>query len=133
MSSLHAVDKNIPILVVDEAPRLRKTMKNALVQLGFKNIQEAEDGPAALEKLRAESFKLIFSDRTMPNMTGMELLREIRSDQDLQTLPFVMLSGDGRKELVVEAIQAGVSNYMVKPFTVDDLKSKLEMISSKLR
>jgi len=130
--SLSDVDKNIPILVVDDFSTMRRIVKNCLTQLGFKNITEAEDGQIALEKLKNNSeIKLIISDWNMPNMMGIDLLRAVRSDDSLKSIPFLMVTAEAQKENVLEAAKAGVSNYIVKPFTADALQTKLEAIYTK--
>lgn len=121
----------MPILVVDDFNTMRRIVKTCLRQLGFENIAEAEDGKVALEKLKNSEFKLIVSDWNMPNMMGIDLLRAVRSDEKLKHLPFLMVTAEAQKENVLEAAKAGVSNYIVKPFTADQLQTKLEAIYSK--
>ncbi|MCB0317542.1 MAG: chemotaxis response regulator CheY [Bdellovibrionales bacterium] len=125
------MDGNIPILVVDDFSTMRKIVRTSLKQLGFTNVTEAEDGRVALEKLRNGEFKLIVSDWNMPNMMGIDLLKEVRADETLKHLPFLMVTAEGKKENVLEAAKAGVSNYIVKPFNVDSLKEKLEAVFKK--
>lgn len=131
MSILNSIDGNIPILVVDDFSTMRKIVRTSLKQLGFTNVTEAEDGRVALEKLRNGEFKLIVSDWNMPNMMGIDLLKEVRADETLKHLPFLMVTAEGKKENVLEAAKAGVSNYIVKPFNVDSLKEKLEAVFKK--
>lgn len=119
------------ILVVDDFSTMRRIVKNILAQLGFANVEEAEDGKAALSKLKTGGFEFVISDWNMPNMMGIDLLREVRSDDSLKSLPFLMVTAESQKENVVEAVQAGVSNYIVKPFTADTLEQKLEAIFKK--
>lgn len=131
MSALNSVDRNIPILVVDDFNTMRRIVRGALKQLGFENITEAEDGKVALEKLGLSEFKLIISDWNMPNMMGIDLLRAVRGDEKFKTIPFLMVTAEAQKENVIEAAKAGVSNYIIKPFTADALQQKLEAIFSR--
>jgi len=110
---------------------MRRIVKNCLIQLGFTNIAEAEDGEAALAKLRTGSFQLIISDWNMPKMMGIDLLRAVRADEKLKAIPFLMVTAEAQKENVIEAAKAGVSNYIVKPFTPDQVQTKLEAIFKK--
>ena len=119
------------ILVVDDFSTMRRIVKNILQQLGFSNVEEAEDGKVALGKLRNNAFDFVISDWNMPNMMGIDLLREVRNDPNLKALPFLMVTAESQKENVIEAVQAGVSNYIVKPFTADTLETKLETIFKK--
>jgi len=120
-----AVDKKMPILIVDDYKTMLRIIRNLLKQLGFDNVEEATDGTAALQKLREGDFKLVISDWNMEPMTGIELLREVRSDNALRKLPFIMVTAESKTENVVIAKEAGVSNYIVKPFNAATLKSKL--------
>ncbi len=120
-----AVDMNMKILVVDDYRTMLKIICNLLRQLEFNNVENAMNGSGALEKLRADSFGLVISDWNMQPMTGIELLREVRADKTLQSLPFIMVTVESRTESIIAAKEAGVSNYVVKPFTVEILKSKL--------
>jgi len=131
MLDLNAVDRAIPILVVDDFATMRRIIKTSLRQLGFENITEAEDGKVALSKLQAGDYKLIISDWNMPNMMGIDLLRAVRGDERLKPTPFLMVTAEAQKENVLEAAKAGVSNYIVKPFTANDLQKKLELIFTK--
>lgn len=128
MSALNSVDRNIPILIVDDFATMRRIVKTCLRQLGFENVTEAEDGKVALQKLQANEFKLIISDWNMPNMMGIDLLRNVRSDEKFKALPFLMVTAEAQKENVIEAAKAGVSNYIIKPFTADQLEAKLSAI-----
>jgi len=122
----------IKVLVVDDFPTMRRIVKNLLKQLGFDNIDEAEDGAQALMRLRSGNFGLVISDWNMPNMEGIELLRNIRKEPDpLRDIPFLMVTAEAEKEKVIEAIKSGVDNYVVKPFTAEILKEKLEKIAEK--
>jgi two-component system chemotaxis response regulator CheY len=128
MSALNALDKNMPILIVDDFSTMRRIVKNCLKQLGFENITEAEDGTVALSKLENNEFKFIISDWNMPNMMGIDLLKAVRSNDKLKTIPFLMVTAEAQKENVLEAAKAGVSNYIIKPFTADVLQTKMEAI-----
>ena len=129
MSGLNSLDKkNLNVLVVDDFNTMRRIVKNCLKQLGFDNIAEAEDGEAALTKLREGSFQLIISDWNMPKMMGIDLLRAVRADNKLKGIPFLMVTAEAQKENVIEAAKAGVSNYIIKPFTPDQVQTKLEAI-----
>ncbi|NLF25773.1 MAG: response regulator [Deltaproteobacteria bacterium] len=129
MSGLESLDKKkLNVLVVDDFSTMRRIVKNCLRQLGFENITEAEDGEAALAKLRGGPFQLIISDWNMPKMMGIDLLRAVRADEKLKDIPFLMVTAEAQKENVIEAAKAGVSNYIIKPFTPDQVQSKLEAI-----
>jgi two-component system, chemotaxis family, chemotaxis protein CheY len=121
-------DPSMKILIVDDMSTMRRIVKNIVKQLGFANVEEAENGQEALEKLRAESFGFIISDWNMPVMTGIELLRAIRADDKLKAIPLLMVTAEAQKENLVEAIKAGVSNYIVKPFTAEVLQEKMNKI-----
>lgn len=123
-----AADPNMKILVVDDMSTMRRIVKNIMKQLGYANVEEAENGKDALDKLKAESFGFVISDWNMPVMTGIELLRAIRADDKLKALPVLMVTAEAQKENLVEAIQAGVSNYIVKPFTAEVLQEKMNKI-----
>lgn len=115
-------------LVVDDFSTMRRIVRNLLKELGFLNVQEAEDGVEALAKLRADTFDFVVSDWNMPNMTGIELLRAIRADAKLKHLPVLMVTAEAKKENIIEAAQAGASGYVVKPFTAATLDEKLKKI-----
>lgn len=117
------VDKNLNILVVDDYQTMIRIIKNLLKQLGFNNIDEATDGTAALEKMAAKGYGLIISDWNMEPMTGLDLLKEVRSKGN--NVPFIMVTAESKTENVLAARQAGVNNYIVKPFNADTLKQKL--------
>ena len=123
-----AIDTSMKILVVDDFATMRRIVKGVLKQLGFMNIIEAEDGTDALEELRKEKVGLIVSDWNMTNMTGLDLLRSVREDANLKTIPFLMVTAEGQKENVVEAVKAGVNNYIVKPFTPETFHEKLKKV-----
>ena len=122
------MDFNMKIMVVDDFATMRRIVKGALKQLGFKNIIEAEDGSAALQELKKETVGLIVSDWNMPKMTGLELLKAVRGDETLKGVPFIMVTAEGQKENIVEAVKAGVSNYVMKPFSPETLKEKIDKV-----
>ncbi len=122
------IDTGIKVLVVDDMSTMRRIVKNVLRQIGFSDIVEAENGQDALTKLKAGGFGLVVSDWNMPVMQGIELLRAVRADTELKTIPFLMVTAEAQKENLIEAVQAGVSNYVVKPFTAEVLQGKLEKI-----
>ena len=115
-------------LVVDDFSTMRRIVRNLLKELGFINVQEAEDGVEALRKLKSDMFDFVVSDWNMPNMTGIELLREIRADVKLKHLPVLMVTAEAKRENIIEAAQAGASGYVVKPFTAATLDEKLKKI-----
>jgi two-component system chemotaxis response regulator CheY len=118
----------ITILIVDDFPAMRRIIKNILRQLGYNHIIEAEDGALALAKLQQEKIDFVISDWNMPNMTGLDLLKAIRADAKLQHIPVLMVTAEALKENVIEAVKAGVNNYIVKPFTPETLQEKMEAI-----
>ncbi len=120
-----AVDLNMRVLVVDDYKTMVRIIRNLLKQLNFNNVDEASDGSAALRKLREGKFDLVISDWNMEPMTGLQLLKEVRSDDKLKSLPFIMVTAESKTENVIAAKQAGVSNYIVKPFNAATLKAKL--------
>ena len=120
-----AVDINLPILIVDDYKTMLRIIRNLLKQLNFNNVDEATDGSEALKKLREKKFSLVISDWNMEPMTGLQLLREVRSDIKLKEMPFIMVTAESKTENVIAAKAAGVSNYIVKPFNAETLKQKL--------
>lgn len=118
-------DPNMKILVVDDMMTMRRIVKSVLKQLGFTNVDEAENGQEALQKLRADTYGLVVSDWNMPIMTGIDMLRAIRSDKKLKTIPVLMVTAEAQQSNLVEAVQAGVSNYIVKPFTAETMQEKI--------
>ena len=120
-----AVDLNMNILVVDDYKTMLRILRNLLKQLNFANIEEAADGEQALAKLKEGNFGLVISDWNMEPMTGIELLREVRGDGKLKNIPFIMVTAESKSENVIAAKDAGVSNYIVKPFNAETLKSKM--------
>ena len=125
-----AVDKRTPILVVDDYKTMVRIVRNLLHQLGFENVDEANDGATALAKLRARRFGLVISDWAMEPMTGLELLQQVRADPDLKTLPFIMITAENRKDRVAKAEQAGANGYIVKPFTAETLNDRIARVMS---
>ncbi|GBL04029.1 chemotaxis response regulator CheY [Glaciecola sp. KUL10] len=126
------MDKNMKILVVDDFSTMRRIIKNLLKDLGFTNIQEADDGSTALPMLQNGDFDFVVTDWNMPGMQGIDLLRAIRSDDSLKHLPVLMVTAEAKKEQIVAAAQAGVNGYVVKPFTAATLKEKLDKIFERL-
>ena len=124
-------DQNLKFLVVDDFSTMRRIVRNLLKELGFANVDEAEDGVVALSKLRSTNFDFVVSDWNMPNMTGLDLLKEIRGDANLKHLPVLMITAEAKKENIVFAAQAGASGYIVKPFTAATLEEKLNKIFQK--
>ena len=120
-----AVDLNMKVLIVDDYKTMLRIIRNLLRQLNFTNIDEATDGSMALQKLRQDDFGLVISDWNMEPMTGIQLLREVRADDKLKHIPFIMVTAESKSENVIAAKEAGVSNYIVKPFNAETLKSKL--------
>lgn len=126
------MDKSMKILVVDDFATMRKVIRNLLKQSGYENIVEAEDGLLALKVLKSQKVDFIISDWNMPNMSGLELLKNVRADEELKSLPFLMVTAEALQENVVAAVKAGVSNYIVKPFTSETLDEKIKKIMEKL-
>lgn len=126
------VDKNIAFLVVDDFPTMRRIVRSLLKELGFGNVEEAEDGQEALTKLKGGGFDFVVADWNMPNLDGMEMLKQIRADPDLSKLPVLMVTAEAKKENIIAAAQAGASGYVVKPFTAATLDEKLNKIFEKL-
>lgn len=121
-------DPNMKILVVDDMSTMRRIVKNILKQLGFNNLEEAENGQDALTKLKADSYGFVVSDWNMPVMMGIDMLRAMRTDEKLKEIPVLMVTAEAQKENLLEAIQAGVSNYLVKPFTPEAMQDKINKI-----
>jgi two-component system, chemotaxis family, chemotaxis protein CheY len=122
------MDKSINVLIVDDYKTMLRIIRNLLKQLEFDNVEEATDGAEALQKLRAGNFGLVISDWNMAPMTGLDLLKEVRADARLKDMPFIMITAESKTENVVAAKQAGVSNYIVKPFNAETLKEKIEKV-----
>lgn len=122
------MDTTIKVLIVDDFATMRRILKNILKKIGFTNIIEADDGSNALKVLEKEKVDLVISDWNMPKMTGLELLKAVRSNAAFKDLPFLMVTAEAQKQNIIEAVQAGVSNYVVKPFTEEVITEKLEKI-----
>lgn len=120
------MDTSIKVLVVDDFATMRRIVKGVLKQLGFDHIVEAEDGSMAMDTLKKEEIGLIVSDWNMPKMTGLDLLRAVRGDDGLKGIPFIMVTAEGLKENVLEAVKLGVTNYIVKPFTPEGFSEKIQ-------
>ena len=123
-------DTNMRVLVVDDFSTMRRIVKNILRQLGFNNVVEADDGTTAWDVLNKEKIDFIISDWNMPQMTGIDLLRKVRASEEFGHLPFLMVTAEAQQENIIEAAQAKVSNYIVKPFTAETMKQKIEKIFS---
>ena len=123
-----AVDLKMPVLIVDDYRTMLRIVRNLLNKIGFSDIDEATDGKEALEKLRKRTYGLVISDWNMQPMTGYELLKEVRGDASLSSLPFVMVTAESKAENVIAARQAGVNNYIIKPFSAEVLKAKLKTV-----
>jgi two-component system chemotaxis response regulator CheY len=129
---LKALDKNMQILVVDDFSTMRRIVKNVLRELGFSNLKEAEDGAPALQMLKTTKIDFVVTDWNMPGMTGLELLKAIRADEKLKTIPVLMVTAEAKREQIIEAAQAGVNGYVVKPFTAQTLKVKMEKVFERI-
>jgi two-component system chemotaxis response regulator CheY len=125
-------DPNTKFLVVDDFSTMRRIIRNLLKELGFNNVEEAEDGVQAMNTLRGGGFQFVISDWNMPNMTGIDLLRSIRADAALKHIPVLMVTAEAKKENIIAAAQAGASGYIVKPFTAATLNEKLAKIFEKM-
>ncbi len=124
------MDKSMNVLIVDDYKTMLRIIRNLLKQIEFNNVDEASDGAEALSKLRCGNYGLVISDWNMQPMTGLELLQEVRQDSRLKSLPFIMITAESKTENVVAAKQAGVSNYIVKPFNAETLREKIEKVLS---
>lgn len=122
------MDKNMKILVVDDFSTMRRIIKNLLRDLGFTNTQEADDGNTALPILQHGGIDFLVTDWNMPGMTGLDLLKAVRDDPNLVSLPVLMVTAESKREQIIEAAQAGVNGYVVKPFTAATLKEKIDKI-----
>lgn len=120
------------ILIVDDFSTMRRIIKNLLRELGFSNTMEADDGSTALPMLRNGGFDFLVTDWNMPNMEGIDLLRAVRADPSLKALPVLMVTAEAKRDQIVEAAQAGVNGYIVKPFTAETLKEKIDKIFERL-
>jgi two-component system, chemotaxis family, chemotaxis protein CheY len=126
------MDKGMKILVVDDFPTMRRIVRNLLKELGYSNVDEAEDGQAGLARLRSGTYEFVISDWNMPNLDGLAMLKEIRADAHLAHLPVLMVTAESKKENIIAAAQAGASGYVVKPFTAATLDEKLNKILEKM-
>jgi two-component system chemotaxis response regulator CheY len=124
-------DKNLRFLVVDDFSTMRRIVRNLLKEIGFLNVEEAEDGAVALQRLQSGGIDFVISDWNMPNMDGLALLQQIRGNDALKTLPVLMVTAEAKKENIIAAAQAGASGYVVKPFTAATLDEKLNKILEK--
>jgi two-component system chemotaxis response regulator CheY len=122
------VSKDVKFLVVDDFSTMRRIVKNLLHDLGYPNVTEADDGKTALPMLQAGGFDFLISDWNMPGMSGLDLIKAVRSDAKLAKLPVLMLTAEAKREQIIEAAQAGVNGYVIKPFTAETLKEKLDKI-----
>ena len=121
-------DKNMKILIVDDFSTMRRIIRNILKQLEFINVEEAEDGSVAFEKLKEADYDFVITDWNMPNMTGLDLLKEIRANEKLKDMKILLVTAEAEKENIIQAAQAGVNDYVVKPFTADVLEQKINKI-----
>ena len=126
------MDKNMKILIVDDFATMRGIIKNLLRDLGFTNVAEADDGQTALPVLRSGSFDFLITDWNMPNMTGLDLLKAVRGDARLAKLPVLLVTAEAKRDQIVEAAQAGVNGYVIKPFTANTLKEKIDKIFERI-
>lgn len=126
------IDKQMKILVVDDFSTMRRIIRNLLRDLGFENTHEADDGNTALPILRRGGFDFLITDWNMPGMDGLSLLEEVRKDNELRSLPVLMVTAEARREQIVTAAQAGVNGYIVKPFTANTLKEKIDKVFERL-
>ncbi len=122
------MNKNMKILIVDDFSTMRRIIKNLLRDLGFTNTEEADDGSTALPMLKSGNFDFLVTDWNMPQMTGIDLLRAVRADDRLKHLPVLMVTAEAKRDQIIEAAQAGVNGYVVKPFTAQALQDKIEKI-----
>ncbi len=122
------MDANKKILVVDDSSLMRSFAKGSLKQLKLNNVDEAENGEEALVKLKKDMYDLVLSDLHMPNMNGLELLKAVRSDSNLKDIPFIMMTLDGKKDILLEAVKEGLNDYLMKPVTAGDLSQKLKKV-----
>ena len=123
-----AYDPNMRVLVVDDFSTMRRIIKNILRQLGFNNVVEADDGTTAWDVLNKDKIDFVISDWNMPQMTGIDLLRKVRGSEEFADMPFLMVTAEAQQENIIEAVQAKVSNYIVKPFTAEVMKQKIDKI-----
>ena len=122
------MDLNMDILIVDDFATMRRILRNVLKQIGLTSIKEADDGKSALKELKKKKFDLVLCDWNMPEMSGIELLKAIRADDELKDIPFVMVTAESQRDNILEAVKAGANNYIVKPFTADTIGEKLKKV-----
>jgi len=127
-----AADTNMKVLIVDDFSTMRRIIKNLMRDLGFNNTSEADDGNTALPMLKSGGYDFLITDWNMPGMTGIDLLRAVRKDPDMANLPVLLVTAEAKKEQIIEAAQAGVNGYIVKPFNVATLKEKIEKIFERI-
>jgi two-component system chemotaxis response regulator CheY len=127
-----ALDKNMKILIVDDFSTMRRIIKNLLRDLGFSNTAEADDGTTALPMLQSGNYDFLVTDWNMPGMTGIDLLKAVRADPKLSTMPVLLVTAEAKRDQIVEAAQAGVNGYIIKPFTAVTLKEKIEKIFERI-
>ncbi len=131
MDPKRLLDRDIKVIAVDDYSTMRRILKNLLWQLGLKSVLEAEDGKAALNVLQHEKVDLIISDWSMPRMTGLEFLKAVRADPEIKDIPFIMITAEGERDRILAAVQAGVSSFIVKPFTAEVLGEKIKKVFGK--
>jgi two-component system chemotaxis response regulator CheY len=122
------MDLNMKVLIVDDFATMRRILRNILKQIGFTDINEADDGSTALKELKKEKYDLILSDWNMPEMPGIDLINAIRADDELKGIPFVMITAEAQKDNIIGAVKAGVNSYVVKPFTAETIGEKLKKV-----
>ncbi|MBC8432307.1 MAG: response regulator [Desulfobacterales bacterium] len=122
------MDLNMKVLIVDDFATMRRILRNILKQIGFTDITEADDGSTALKELKKEKYDLILSDWNMPEMQGIDLLNTMKADDELKSIPFIMVTAEAQKDNIVGAVKAGVSSYIVKPFTAETISEKLKKV-----
>lgn len=126
------MENNMKILIVDDFSTMRRIIKNLLRDLGYNNTAEADDGSTALPMLKNGNFDFLITDWNMPTMTGIDLLKAVRADERLKTLPVLMVTAEAKRDQIVEAAQVGVNSYIIKPFTADTLKEKIDKIFERI-
>ena len=124
------MDLNMKVLIVDDFATMRRILKNIMKQIGFSDITEADNGKNALKILKSQEIDLILCDWNMPEMAGIEVLNTVRGDDELKNTPFIMVTAEAQKENILEAVKAGVSSYVVKPFTAETVEQKLKKVFS---
>lgn len=122
------MDLNMKVLIVDDFATMRRILKNILKQIGFTNISESDNGKSALMELKKKKYNLILCDWNMPEMSGLELLKKMKSDDGLKDTPFIMVTAEAQKDSIIEAVKSGVSSYIVKPFTAETIGEKLKKV-----